>query len=637
MFDIFRIAAAVPRTRVGDVAANTTEIINFAVGHGHDAAILAFPALSMTGASCGDLFLQSSLYCGVRQNLARLLQETENIPAVLLVGAPLLIEGRLYHCAVALKEGRILGVVPKTHLSPSEKRCFSSRLPVSVIDARVLGAPASYPVPCGKIVFDGGVKFAVELGADAFSPIPSSAELALSGAELIIHLSDDAAYAKSENQRKNALCSLSARLLCGYVSVSAGADESTTDAVYPGHILFAACGNLLCENKDLPKKTDFLETDIDLGMVRAARLSDKTFGSAGETHQKRAETVSLPPLSESDGGCLQIEKTPFLPTDPLSCRETCMEIFALQTAGLQKRLETVGGCPCIGVSGGLDSTLALLVSANAMQKAGRAACEVLGVTMPCFGTTDRTRKNAVGLMDALGISAKTVSIGDAVRVHFRDIEHDENQHDTTYENAQARERTQVLMDMAGKHGGFVVGTGDLSELALGWCTYNGDHMSNYGVNAGVPKTLLSAIIKAVRDENLFPAANEILTDILNTPISPELLPPDANGEILQKTEEKVGPYILHDFFLYYTLCYGFSPSKIFFLAKRAFGDTFPEAEILFWLRTFFRRFFSQQFKRSAMPDGVQVLKFGLSPRGSFQMPSDAVAALWLAELDALTS
>ncbi len=635
MFDFTRVTAVVPPTVLGDAAKNAAYMEEAIKTHGQNASLLLFPALSLTGATLGDLFLQASLAKSVRSALSHLVESTRGIPAAVVVGTPLYCGNAIYNAAVVLLDGRILGAVPKQFLLPSEKRIFSSLSTPTEINGSLIADGADYAVPFGSLLFDAGIRFGIEMCSDVLSPMPPSLSLALGGAELIVNPAATRLAAGGRDTQKDALRALSARLLCGYVSVSAGNDESTTDAVYAGHTFFASAGKLLAEN-DASIASDYaLSMDFDMEKIRAMRLKNMIYRDAASSFVSDIRPVNAAPLPESDGTLLPLRHLPFVPSEKKARQKRALEIFHLQAAGLARRLKTVGVTPVIGVSGGLDSTLALLVSAAAMQRIGRENSEILGITMPAFGTTDRTLKNALALMDAIGITARAIPIKDAVNQHFKDIGHDASVHDATYENAQARERTQVLMDMAGEVGGFVVGTGDLSELALGWCTYNGDHMSMYSVNCGVPKTLLRFIIEGIMEERLFPNATAVLGDILDTPISPELLPPDEAGHIAQRTEDLVGPYALHDFFLYYMVGYGFSPSKIYCLATRAFRDLFTKDEILKWLRTFYRRFFSQQFKRSCMPDGVQVGSIAFSPRGAFSMPSDATAAAWLREIDTL--
>ena len=429
----------------------------------------------------------------------------------------------------------------------------------------------------------------------------------------------------------------SARSICAYAYASAGMTESTTDLIFSGHSLICENGGVLCQNESLIDGGYSLKHDVDLGRIRADRAENKTFGDSAAVYLDGKDFVEIKKnlKLESDGGLYEIKKLPFVPSAKKDRIERCMDIFRMQVAGLKKRASKIGGKMVLGVSGGLDSTLALLVCAETARQLGRDPSDVVAITLPCFGTTKRTHSNAWELMQTLGVHAMEIDIKEACTLHCRDIGHPTDQFDVTYENIQARERTQVLMDYACKLGGFVVGTGDLSELALGWCTYNADHMSMYGVNCGVPKTLVRWMISALIDYNVFPESTRVLEDIIDTPISPELLPPDADGNIQQETEEIIGPYALHDFFLYYLLRFGFSPSKIFFLAEKAFREDFDSETILKWLEVFYKRFFTQQFKRSCLPDGVKIGSVCLSPRGDWRMPSDASYKIWIDEIEKL--
>lgn len=456
--------------------------------------------------------------------------------------------------------------------------------------------------------------------------------MTVNGAEVIVNLSASNETAAKSKYRRELVSQQSARCLCAYVYTSAGADESTTDLVFSGHTIMAENGTILCENERSADSGYILVHDIDIGKIRADRLKNKSFKDCRTVYGKFQPSRSVSCAcggANGDGTVYRIDRLPFVPSSKQDRVKRCMDIFEMQVAGLKKRLSTVGGKLIVGVSGGLDSTLALLAAAQTVKSAGKPLSDVVGITMPCFGTTQRTYSNAQKLMETLGVSAVEINIKDACMGHFKDIGHDPNVYDLTYENSQARERTQVLMDYAGKVGGLVVGTGDLSELALGWCTYNADHMSMYGINASIPKTLVRWMIDSVVEYNIFPESTEVLRDITDTPISPELLPPDETGQIAQKTEDIIGPYALHDFFLYYILRYGFEPKKVYYLARLAFRDSFDSKTVLKWLKNFYRRFFTQQFKRSCLPDGVKVGSVCLSPRGDWRMPSDASAAVWL--------
>ena len=521
-----------------------------------------------------------------------------------------------------------------------EKRWFDSAdgAPESITSAELGISGESYTVPVGSSVFDlGGVKVGFEICEDLWAPLPPSTLLCLAGAEVIANLSASNEVIAKREYRRQIVIQQSAGSICAYAYCSAGSLESTTDLVFSGHSLIAENGKLLCE-QEKPLTSDYiLITDVDVERIRSDRAKKSSFTDCRKRYGDPAiQTVRVPKAeSASDGSSYKIGKLPFVPDTEKHRTERCLAIFEMQVAGLKKRLIKTNCRPVIGISGGLDSTLALLVSVQAVKELGRPASDVVGVTMPCFGTTDRTYNNALSLMDSLGVTVEEINIKAACMQHFADIGHDPEQFDLTYENSQARERTQVLMDLAGKVGGIVIGTGDLSESALGWCTYNGDHMSMYGVNATIPKTLIRWMIESLIKSGTFESSSDALRDIADTPISPELLPPDASGRIAQQTESIVGPYALHDFFLYYMLRYGFSPAKIYFLACKAFKDDFDGETVKKWLVTFCRRFFSQQFKRNCVPDGVKVGSIALSPRGDWRMPGDASAAAWLAEAERL--
>lgn len=652
MLDWLRVVNAVPDISVGDTDYNTEKIIekmNEAAAENAD--VVVFPELCLTGYTCGDLFFQRELLESAKKSLARIVCETRRYDFTLAVGAPLEIGGQLFNCAVIVTNGVINGIVPKTFLPNYnefyEKRWFSSaaelktdKINYSEIDDL---CDDDYEISVGgNLIFTlkNFVKFGVELCEDLWTPLPPSTFLALNGAEMILNLSASNETIAKRNYRRNLVCQQSARCICAYVYTSAGECESTQDLIFSGHSLVAENGNLAAENDKTIDSDYLIVSDIDMGKIKADRLKLKSFGESASLYADRIEPKYISVKSKTDkiygdGSYAFISRRPFVPAGEKDRKERCMSIFEMQAAGLKKRLKITGGKAVIGVSGGLDSTLALLVTAYAMQSLGRPLSDVIAVTLPCFGTTDRTYNNALALMEKLGVDSREVNIREACTLHCRDIGHDINKLDVTFENVQARERTQILMDIACKEGGFVVGTGDLSELALGWCTYNADHMSMYGVNCGIPKTLIKWMIGSIAENEIFVGCSEILADIIDTPISPELLPPDENGNITQETESLVGPYILHDFFLYYVLRYGFSPKKIYSLAVNAFEGEYDGATILKWLRSFYKRFFSQQFKRSCLPDGVKIGSVCLSPRGDWRMPSDASAALWLKELEQL--
>ena len=634
MLDFIRIACAVPKVKVGDVIKNTEDICAFIEkADAQNADLLVLPELALTGYTCGDLFFQDALYRSVGTGLAQIARCTaEYSDLTVVVGLPVRLGGKLYNCAAVISDGQVDGIVAKTHIPGGEKRWFSSgrELEGEAISPEELGLPEEsglIPIGTGELFRVGDAVLGIEICEDLMSPIPASSQQALEGAEVIVNLSASPEIAGKANYRRDLVTHQSRACNCVYAYVSAGYTESTTDQVYCGQSIVAENGTVLAENEKQIDTDYLLVTDCDLGRIRADRLRNQYFSYAFGG----ASAVSC----RSDGSLYPLQKLPFIPSVKAEREQRCNEIFNIQVTGLKQRLQTIGANAVIGISGGLDSTLALLVAVEAMRQLGRPMTDVYGVTMPCFGTSDRTYQNAWELMKTLGITAKEINIKSAVSQHFADIGHDPSVHNATFENAQARERTQILMDYASVVGGIVVGTGDLSELALGWCTYNGDHMSMYGVNASVPKTLIRWIIETVAQRPEFVASRAVLADVLDTPISPELLPPDAEGKISQQTEDLVGPYALHDFYLYYFLRFGFCPEKIYTLACRAFRDDFDSATVKKWLVTFCRRFFTQQFKRNCVPDGAAVGSVGLSPRTSWSMPSDAAARIWLEEAEKL--
>ena len=644
MFDFIRLACAVPDVEVGNTEFNTQEIIKY-IDINKDADIIVFPELSVTGYTCADLFFQKTLIDGAKCGLRRIAETTCDTDSAVAVGAPLVIGGRLYNCAVMMSHGRVDGIAVKTFIPTYneyyEKRWFSSaaELKISSVGSDELGLDGEYDIPVGgNLIFNySGVKVGVEICEDLWAPLPPSTLLTLDGAEVILNLSASNETIMKRKYRTELVSQQSARSICAYAYASAGMTESTTDLIFSGHSLICENGGVLCQNDSLIDGGYSLKHDVDLGRIRADRAENKTFGDSAAFYLDGKDFVEIKKnlKLESDGGLYEIKKLPFVPSAKKDRIERCMDIFRMQVAGLKKRASKIGGKMVLGVSGGLDSTLALLVCAETARQLGRDPSDVVAITLPCFGTTKRTHSNAWELMQTLGVHAMEIDIKEACTLHCRDIGHPTDQFDVTYENIQARERTQVLMDYACKLGGFVVGTGDLSELALGWCTYNADHMSMYGVNCGVPKTLVRWMISALIDYNVFPESTRVLEDIIDTPISPELLPPDADGNIQQETEEIIGPYALHDFFLYYLLRFGFSPSKIFFLAEKAFKEDFDSETILKWLEVFYKRFFTQQFKRSCLPDGVKIGSVCLSPRGDWRMPSDASYKIWIDEIEKL--
>ena len=642
MLDFIRIACAVPAVRVGDTAKNAEDICAYIEkADARQADIVLFPELALTGYSCQDLFFQDTLWTGVQQGIRKIAGYTKNYPNVTaVVGLPVRTGMRMYNCAAVISRGKIHALVPKTYIPNYnefyEKRWFSSGAEVTEDLAELLGEPV--PVFPRAVFRVGGTLLGVEICEDMWTPLPPSTFLALNGAEVILNLSASNETIGKRAYRRGLVQHQSAALNCVYAYCSAGSTESTQDLIFSGQSLIGEDGRLLAETEE-PIASDYmLVCDCDLGRIRADRMKNKGFKDAAQQNQGSPAVLidTRAPELRGDGTRYPLAKLPFVPAGKQNRVQRCMEIFHMQVAGLKQRLSILGGAKAVvGISGGLDSTLALLVSVEAMCQLGRPASDVCGVTMPCFGTSDRTYNNSWELMRTLGISCKEINIKDAVNLHFSDIGHDPNIHNGTYENSQARERTQILMDYASVVGGIVVGTGDLSELALGWCTYNGDHMSMYGVNASIPKTLIRWMIDAISEMPAFAPSRAVLQDILDTPISPELLPPDAEGKIAQHTEDLVGPYALHDFFLYYVLRFGFRPTKIYTLACRAFAGDFEPEVIKKWLKTFYRRFFTQQFKRSCLPDGVKVGSVTLSPRGDWRMPSDASARLWLDEVENL--
>lgn len=643
MYDFLRIACAVPGVSVADPLFQTEQILKM-VHHLNQkgAQIIVFPELSLTSYTCGDLFFQKTLLDSVKEALIKILNETRSCSSVFILGLPVLAVGQLYNCAAILYHGRIFGLIPKNYLPVYqeyyEHRWFSSAsaLPISFISSNEIGLSESYDIPIGKdIIFEAfGARFSAEICEDLWATIPPSSYLSLGGAEIIFNCSASNETIGKRRYRESLLANQSARCLCAYAYASAGRRESTTDLIFSGYAAIYENGVAINESKKLISSNSYIISDIDLGKLRADRVKMKTFAENAMIERRDFRYISVcKEESTSDGSLYPLSRFPFVPSKGNDRMQTCLEIFEIQLSALQKRAEIIGYRPVVGVSGGLDSTLALLVTAGMMKKAGKPIENITGISMPCFGTTKRTKGNAEKLMRALGVTAMEIDIKEACLQHCRDIQHPQDRLDVTYENIQARERTQVLMDYACKIGGYVIGTGDLSELALGWCTYNADHMSMYSVNAGVPKTLIRWMIESISASDFFPEAKDVLQDILDTPVSPELLPPDENGNIAQQTEEIVGPYALHDFFLYYMLRYGFSPDKIFFLAKRAFSEEFKASEILNWEKVFYKRFFSQQFKRSCLPDGVKIGSVCLSPRGDWRMPSDASANIWLKILE----
>ena len=640
MYGFVRCASAVPKLRVADCKYNTGEIIKLiSAAAQKDVELLVFPELCITGYTCSDLFFQSSLLTAAEESLSAIAEASRGKNIVAVVGLPINIGNSLYNCSVAIYDGDILGAVPKTYIPNYgeyyEKRWFKSG---KGLKGGIALCGQSVPIDCNLLFAAEGIEnftFGIEICEDLWAAIPPSSRLALAGAAIIVNTSASNELATKNEYRTSLVANQSARCICGYVYSSAGIGESTQDMVFSGHSLICENGSLLIEGDRFSLDSSLIMADIDTELLVNDRRKNTSF-SEGSSFDPEIISFGMYERNKDDLERF-IRPQPFVPNDDRELNSRCSDIFNIQAAGLVKRIShTKAKSLVIGISGGLDSTLALLVAVKACDYLDMGRKSVIGVTMPGFGTTDRTYNNAISLMGALGVTIREIPIAKATTQHFSDIGHDPDVHDVTYENSQARERTQILMDLANKENGLVVGTGDLSELALGWATYNGDHMSMYGVNSGVPKTLVRMLIKwTVRFGSLDSITTKILKDILDTPVSPELLPPDENDNINQKTEDIVGPYELHDFFLYYVVRCGFTPAKIYFLAKNAFSGVYDETTILKWLKNFYRRFFAQQFKRSCLPDGPKVGTISLSPRGDWRMPSDASARLWLEELEKL--
>ena len=627
-------AAATPDIRVADVEFNTQNIINaMEEAQKNGAKILVFPELCVTGYTCSDLFDHSVLLKASRKALLEIAENTNDKDMLVFVGAPLEVNGKLYNVAAAMNQGEIIGFTTKTFL-PNYGEFYEMRQftpgPQIVREITFEGKK----IPFGpQILFQAeGMEelvVAAEICEDVWSPIPPSIQAALEGATVIVNCSASDETIGKDTYRRALISGQSARLISGYIYANAGEGESTTDLVFGGHNIIAENGTILKESSRYVN--EIIYSEIDLQRITGERRKNTTFQPLDE------ETLVRVPFTVEETKTFltrTFPKKPFVPSDEQTRAQRCEEILTIQAMGLKKRLaHTNARTAVVGISGGLDSTLALLVTARAFDMLGRDKKDIIAVTMPCFGTTDRTYQNACEMSKKVGATLIEVPIADAVNIHFRDIGHDPEDHSVTYENCQARERTQVLMDIANKTWGMVIGTGDLSELALGWATYNGDHMSMYGVNASVPKTLVRHLVKYAADDTKDEALKNVLYDVLDTPVSPELLPP-KDGDIAQKTEDLVGPYELHDFFLYFMLRFGYEPSKIFRIACMTFDGEYDKETIFKWLETFCRRFFSQQFKRSCLPDGPKVGTVALSPRGDWRMPSDACVAVWMKDLEA---
>ena len=631
-----KVAAATPDIRVADVEFNTQNIINaMEEAQKNGAKILVFPELCVTGYTCSDLFDHSVLLKASRKALLEIAENTNDKDMLVFIGAPLEVNGKLYNVAAAMNQGEIIGFTTKTFL-PNYGEFYEMRQftpgPQTVREITFEGKK----IPFGpQILFQAeGMEelvVAAEICEDVWSPVPPSIQAALEGATVIVNCSASDETIGKDTYRRALISGQSARLISGYIYANAGEGESTTDLVFGGHNIIAENGTILKESSRYVN--EIIYSEIDLQRITGERRKNTTFQPLDE------ETLVRVPFTVEETKTFltrTFPKKPFVPSDEQTRAQRCEEILTIQAMGLKKRLaHTNARTAVVGISGGLDSTLALLVTARAFDMLGRDKKDIIAVTMPCFGTTDRTYQNACEMSKKVGATLIEVPIADAVNVHFRDIGHDPEDHSVTYENSQARERTQILMDSANQDGSILVGTGDLSELALGWATYNGDHMSMYGVNASVPKTLVRHLVRYYADTCGDEELKEVLLDILDTPVSPELLPPEEDGKIAQKTEDLVGPYELHDFYLYYILRFGYRPGKIYRLARQAFDGAYDKETILKWLKVFYRRFFNQQFKRSCLPDGPKVGSAAVSPRGDLRMPSDACSRLWLEELETL--
>ena len=640
-YGFVKVAAAVPHVQVADCFYNIQQmegLMRQASDKG--VQIIAFPEMSVTAYTCLDLFAQQTLLKNAEQALLKLVSDTADLNILTIAGAPLVTENRLINSAIAFQAGKILGVVPKTYIPNykefQEQRWFTSA--TELRDKTVSIGDRTYPLGSHLLFTAGQVKVGIEICEDLWVPVPPSSLLAMEGANILVNISASNELIGKHHYLRSLICQQSARCMAGYVYASAGFGESSTDLVFAGNGIIAENGTLLEESPRFTMQEQLVISEIDIENLQNDRQVNTSF-MHGTSTLLADETITIPfVLSENSGQPVltrSVDPHPFTPSGD-ALKERCEEIFQIQVAGLAKRIvHTHSRTAVVGISGGLDSTLALLVTVMTFDALNIPRNQILGITMPGFGTTDRTYTNACDLIRSLGVTLKEISIKDACLQHFKDISHNPSVHDVTYENSQARERTQILMDVANQENGMVIGTGDLSELALGWATYNGDHMSMYGVNGSIPKTLVRYLVEWVAHNRVDEASRATLLDIVDTPISPELIPADENGNIKQKTEDLVGPYELHDFFLYHFLRFGSSPAKIYFLAQQAFGGSYDKETIRKWLHTFFRRFFQQQFKRSCLPDGPKVGSVSLSPRGDWRMPSDAMATLWLKEIEGL--
>lgn len=637
-YGFVKVAAAVPLVQVADCFYNIEKIEGLMRQASEKGVqIIAFPELSVTGYTCLDLFAQQTLLDGAEEALLQLVSNTADLDILTIVGVPLRTENRLINAAVVFQKGAIRGVVPKTYLPNykefQEQRWFTSA--TELRESTISIGEEEYPMGSHLLFRSGRLTAGIEICEDLWVPVPPSSLLAMEGANIIFNLSASNELIGKHAYLRSLICQQSARCMTGYVYASSGFGESSTDLVFAGNGIIAENGNLLTESPRFTMEEQLVISEIDIETLQNDRQVNTSFmyGTSGLPKEK-AQVVDFQ-VRIPDGFSLTrpVDPHPFTPSGE-ALKERCEEIFHIQVAGLAKRLvHAHAQTAVVGISGGLDSTLALLVTVMTFDALKMPRGQIIGITMPGFGTTDRTYTNACDLIRSLGVTLKEIPIKEACLQHFRDIDHDPSVHDVTYENSQARERTQLLMDVANQKNGLVIGTGDLSELALGWATYNGDHMSMYGVNGSIPKTLVKYLVEWVANHKVDDASRLTLLDIVDTPISPELIPADENGNIKQKTEDLVGPYELHDFFLYHFLRFGSHPSKIYFLAQKAFAGIYDNATVKKWLYTFFRRFFQQQFKRSCLPDGPKVGSVSLSPRGDWRMPSDAVSRLWLEEIE----
>lgn len=637
-YGFVKVAAAVPLVQVADCFYNIEKIEGLMRQASEKGVqIIAFPELSVTGYTCLDLFAQQTLLDGAEAALLQLVSNTADLDILTIVGVPLRTENRLINAAVVFQKGAIRGVVPKTYLPNykefQEQRWFTSA--TELRESTISIGEEEYPMGSHLLFRSGRLTAGIEICEDLWVPVPPSSLLAMEGANIIFNLSASNELIGKHAYLRSLICQQSARCMTGYVYASSGFGESSTDLVFAGNGIIAENGNLLAESPRFTMEEQLVISEIDIETLQNDRQVNTSFmyGTSGLPKEK-AQVVDFQ-VRIPDGFSLTrpVDPHPFTPSGE-ALKERCEEIFHIQVAGLAKRLvHAHAQTAVVGISGGLDSTLALLVTVMTFDALKMPRGQIIGITMPGFGTTDRTYTNACDLIRSLGVTLKEIPIKEACLQHFRDIDHDPSVHDVTYENSQARERTQLLMDVANQKNGLVIGTGDLSELALGWATYNGDHMSMYGVNGSIPKTLVKYLVEWVANHKVDDASRLTLLDIVDTPISPELIPADENGNIKQKTEDLVGPYELHDFFLYHFLRFGSHPSKIYFLAQKAFAGIYDNATVKKWLYTFFRRFFQQQFKRSCLPDGPKVGSVSLSPRGDWRMPSDAVSRLWLEEIE----